>query len=103
MPTLLALQYNFYTVGAEEEFEYDDRKSVANRAKHGIDFDAARALWRDQQRAQVQARSRDEPRWLLIGVIDGKHWSAVFTERGERIRIISVRRSRADEVKLYEG
>lgn len=84
-------------------FEYDPDKSRANHDKHGIDFEAAQALWDDPNLLEVQARSDDEPRFLNIGLIEGKHWSAVVTYRGERIRIISVRRSRAAEVKLYES
>ena len=84
-------------------FEYDPDKSRANHDKHGIDFDAAQLLWDDPNLLEVQARSVDEPRYLNIGLIEGKHWSAVVTYRGERIRIISVRRSRAAEVKLYES
>ena len=85
------------------EFEFDPTKSAANQEKHGIDFVRAQELWRDSMRVEVPARTVDEPRWLVIGRIDGKHWSAVVTYREERIRIISVRRSRDEEVAIYEG
>lgn len=85
------------------EFEYDPNKSVANKGKHGIDFVEARALWQDLMRIEIPARTADEPRWLVIGRIDGKHWSAIVTYREQRARIISVRRSRGEEVALYEG
>ena len=85
------------------QFEFDERKSRANQAKHGIDFVAAQALWFDELLIEVPARTTDEPRFLVVGVIDGKHWSAVITYRSEAIRLISVRRSRAEEVALYEG
>jgi uncharacterized protein len=85
------------------EFEFDPVKSAANQEKHGIDFGRAQELWRDSMRVEVPARTVDEPRWLVIGRIDGKHWSAVVTYREERIRIISVRRSRDEEVAIYEG
>ena len=52
---------------------------------------------------EVPARTVDEARWLMIGQIDGKHWSAVVTYRGQRTRIISVRRSRDEEVSIYES
>ncbi|TQC43291.1 BrnT family toxin [Rhodococcus sp. WS4] len=84
-------------------FEFDPNKSEANLAKHGIDFLSAQALWRDPHRLEVPARTTDEPRWLVIGLIDGKWWSAVVTYRADRIRIISVRRSREGEVALYES
>ena len=84
-------------------FEFDAVKSASNRDKHGIDFSEAQALWRDTHRIEVPARTTDEPRWMVIGQIDGRVWSAVVTYRGERVRIISVRASRESEVALYEG
>jgi hypothetical protein len=85
------------------DFEFDVSKSVANKAKHGIDFVEAQALWLDDMRVEIPARTADEPRYLVVGVIAGKHWSAVITYREERIRVISVRRSRSEEVAIYEG
>jgi len=85
------------------EFEFDPHKSVTNQEKHGIDFTGAQRLWQDAMRVEVPARTVDEPRWLVIGQIDGKHWSAVVTYRGQRTRIVSVRRSRDEEVSIYEG
>ena len=85
------------------EFEYDDRKSATNLSKHGIDFDTARGLWLDPDLLEVPARTEDEPRFLVVGLIGDKHWSAIITYRGTSIRIISVRRSRIEEVKLYES
>lgn len=85
------------------EFEFDEAKSQANAVKHGIDFVAAQALWLDELLIEIPARTTDEPRFLVIGVIDGKHHSAVITYRGQRIRIISVRRSRQEEAAIYEG
>ena len=84
-------------------FEFDEAKSQRNLEKHGIDFVAAQMLWRDPDLLEVPARDLDEPRYLMIGRIADKHWSAVVTPRGDHIRIISVRRSRADEVALYES
>ena len=84
------------------EFEFDLKKSSSNKDKHGIDFEEAQALWHDPHLLEIEARSSDEPRFLLIGMIDDKHWSAVVTYREDKIRIISVRRSRKEEVKLYE-
>lgn len=85
------------------EFEFDPAKSAANLEKHGIDFVAAQALWDDALRVEVPARTVDEPRWLIVGRMAGKHWSAVVTYREERVRLISVRRSRMEEVEIYEG
>lgn len=84
-------------------FEFDPRKSAANAAKHGINFVEAQRLWDDQDRLEIPAKTEDEPRWVIIGQIEARHWSAVVTYRSDAIRIISVRRSRADEVALYES
>jgi uncharacterized protein len=82
-------------------FEFDPAKSDANRAKHGIDFDEAQALWLDQQRVEIPARSSDEPRFGIVGMIGDKLWTAFCTIRDDRVRVISVRRSRQDEVAGY--
>lgn len=84
-------------------FEFDEGRSRANREKHGIDFVQAQAIWNDPDLIEIPAVSADELRFLVIGRIDGKHWSAVITYRSENIRIISVRRSRSEEVAIYEG
>ena len=85
------------------EFEFDPRKSKSNKAKHGIDFIDAQAFWDDPDLLEIPARTEDEPRFLVIGVIAGTHWSGVIAYRDDRIRIISVRRPRKEEVALYEG
>lgn len=82
-------------------FEFDPRKSAANKAKHGIDFDEAQAIWEDADRLEVPARSLDELRWLVIGRTKERTWSAFITYRDDAIRIISVRRARPEEEKLY--
>ena len=84
-------------------FEFDDSKSKSNLQKHGIDFIAAQALWDDSNLLEIPAKTLDEPRFLAIGVIDQKHWSAVVTYRNGKVRLISVRRSRDEEVTLYES
>ena len=85
------------------EFEFDQEKSAANTTKHGIGFVQAQVLWDDPNRVEVPARTVGEPRWLVVGRIAELHWSAVVTYRDQRVRIISVRRSRPEEVSLYEG
>ena len=86
-----------------DEFEFDEVKSQTNLDKQGIDFVAAQGLWKDPYLLEIRAKSEDEPRFLLIGKIGEKHWSAVVTYRDARIRLISVRRSRKKEVELYES
>ena len=83
-------------------FEFDPAKSVANQAKHGIDFKQAQELWHDPDRAVLPAISLDEPRHLMLARLRGKVWAAIFTERGERIRLISGRRARKNEENIYE-
>ena len=84
------------------EFEYDPAKSAANKAKHGIDFEEAQRLW-EHPVCTVTAETRnDDMRALVMGVIDGKHWTAITTERGPKTRIISVRRSRDYEEEAYD-
>lgn len=85
------------------DFEYDDEKSQANLEKHGINFLDAQELWQDPDLLEIQAKSDDEPRFIVIGLIGAKHWSAVVTYRNGIIRLISVRRSRKIEVGLYES
>ncbi len=85
------------------EFEFDVVKSRANKAKHGIDFIEAQALWLDEMLVEIPARIRDGPRFLVVGSIAGTLWSAVITYRNERVRLISARRSRPEEVAIYEG
>lgn len=85
------------------EYEFDERKSKANKAKHGIDFVEAQELWDDVDLLEIPARTEDEPRVMVIGRIGEKHWSAIVTHRKDRIRIISVRRSRTEERELYES
>jgi uncharacterized DUF497 family protein len=84
-------------------FEFDENKSRSNQDKHGIDFLEAQKLWNDPDRVEVPARTVDEPRLVIVGKIGPEHWSAVATYRDERIRIISVRRSRKEEIEIYEG
>jgi uncharacterized DUF497 family protein len=84
-------------------FEFDAAKSESNRTKHGIDFVEAQDLWNDSMLLEIPAKTDDEPRYLVIGLIDGKHWSAVITYRGVNVRLISVRRARTEEVILYES
>jgi uncharacterized protein len=84
------------------EFEWDPQKNLANEEKHGIDFPSARGLWSDENRVEIHAPHPVEDRWILIGKMEDKYWTATYTVRGHAIRIISVRRSREKEVDLYD-
>jgi uncharacterized DUF497 family protein len=85
------------------KFEFDRNKSELNKRKHGIDFETAKKLWTDPNRIQIPARWVDEPRFLLIAQLGNELWSAIYTERRNRIRIISVRKSRNDEKEIYKS
>src|SRR3546814_1142439 len=73
---MILLQYRLM------EFEYDPKKSAANKAKHGLDFEEARHLWSDPFLIEAPALTEDEPRFLAVGRIGEKHWTAVFTRAG---------------------
>lgn len=84
-------------------FEYDPAKSLSNLEKHGIDFDQAQSLWLDENRVAIKTLISDDSRSLLIAQYADKHWTAVFTQRNDKTRIISVRRSRPKEIAAYES
>ena len=93
----MASRFDLQTYSASPNY------SQANKDKHGIDFIEAQALWLDSQKVKIPAQTKNEPRFVVIGKMAGKHWSAVITYREADIRIISVRRSRPEEVKIYES
>ena len=82
-------------------FEFDCFKSDANKAKHGIDFSEAQALWKSTH-VVLPARDVSEKRYMVIGTMDQQFWSAIITYRGAAIRIISVRKSTPREIATYE-
>lgn len=84
------------------KFEWDNKKSLSNKNKHGIDFETAKEIWSDTNRVEIQSPSLVEDRNILISKFGDKYYTAIFTYRSNNIRIISVRRSRKKEVKLYE-
>ena len=85
------------------KFDFNLKKSESNWQKHGINFATAQLLWSDPDRIQIPAKDVDEPRFMIIGKIEQKHWSAIITYRDDKIRIISVRRSRDEEIEIYES
>ena len=89
--------------GLFAQFEAEGRFSFGRGGLRGIDFVEARALWLDGQLVEIPARTEDEPRFLVVGKIGEQFWSGVITYRRDRIRIISVRRARPEEVSIYES
>lgn len=96
---LVEIRPRLYIMG----FEFNPKKSDDNKIKHGIDFYEAQSLWDDPDFIEIPVKTGDEPRFLVIGKISGKHWSGIITYRSDKIRLISVRRSRKEEVDIYEG
>jgi len=84
------------------QFEWDGKKSSSNKTKHGIAFDTAKDLWNDSNRVEIETSYPIEERTILIGKVKNKLWTAIFTQREDTIRIISVRRARKRETKLYD-
>ena len=85
------------------EFEFDAKKSSGNKMKHGIDFRQAQKLWDDPDLIEIPVRTSDESRFLVVGRIADRYWSGIITYRGDKIRIISVRSARKEEVNIYES
>ena len=84
-------------------FEFDPKKSETNKLKHGIDFVKAQELWNDLDLLEIPVKTADEPRFIVIGKIDERDWTGIITYRNNNLRIISVRRSRNEEIELYES
>jgi uncharacterized protein len=82
-------------------FEFDPAKSQSNREKHGIDFSEAQRLW-EQPVLRLPSKQRGESRELAIGKIGSTYWTAIVTQRGDSIRLISCRRARNEEKKVYQ-
>jgi uncharacterized DUF497 family protein len=87
---------------SEPEFEYDSKKSKSNQEKHGIDFEEAKAFWRDKAAIKVRSQYASEERYILISNHNDKYYTAIYTLRKDKIRIISVRRARNKEIEIYE-
>jgi len=85
------------------KYEYDNKKSLSNKQKHGIDFEEAKLLWDDDKMVEIRTPYEDEERFINIGKISPRVYAVVTTLRGEKIRIISARRARKKEIEIYES
>ena len=86
------------------QFEWDARKEVLNRKKHGISFEEAATAFGDPRSVTVPdpEHSRDEERFVLLGLsYRGRLLVVVHTERGENLRIISARKASKREGRQY--
>ena len=87
----------------DDAFEWDDVKAHSNLVKHGISFEAGRRVFDDAfalGRDDV-GDTGDEVRYVLIGMVNGVLLTTVYTERGERTRIISARKATRHEQREY--
>lgn len=84
------------------DFEYDTSKSLKNKEKHDICFEEAQQLWNDKITIEILVQTDPELRFVKIASYLDKLWTAVFTERESKIRLISVRRARKNEVAIYD-
>lgn len=85
------------------EFEWDEAKRLANIDKHGLDFLDAPFVFEEAHLIAPARPTGEEQRWLLIGRLDGRYVSIVFTRRGSAIRVISMRRARDEERKRHQA
>ena len=85
-------------------FEWDDEKNQINLRKHGIDFSDAAQIFFDENRIERfdKFHSDDEDRWQVIGKVNDVLF-VIYTERGEKIRLISARKANAYERRIYYG
>jgi uncharacterized DUF497 family protein len=83
-------------------FDWDERKSELNLAKHGIDFDAAIEVFYGPVILRRSDRNNEE-RWIAIGYSESRLIAVVFTRRSDVIRIISARRARKNEEREYRN
>lgn len=81
-------------------FEFDLGKSAINKQKHGISLEDAAVLWAVPH-IDLAARSEEESRYMLIGKLQGRMYTCIYTKRQEKIRLISARRSRENEERWY--
>jgi len=83
------------------KFDWDPAKSAGNEAKHGLSLASATALWAGPV-ITLPSKKPGELRHLAIGLIEGRHWTVIYTPRDNSIRLISARRSRKNEKTLYQ-
>ena len=84
-------------------FEWDEAKADANLRKHGISFASATQILLDQDALELDAsRPPDgEVRRKVIGMIDDRLFTVVFTLRGDVRRLISARRANPKEKRCW--
>lgn len=86
-----------------DNFEWDYQKAVINYTKHGVSFDEASEVFRDPFGIEKldDRKAYGEERFIRIGVAGSRLLMVVYTERGEKIRIISAREVTKNERNDY--
>jgi uncharacterized protein len=87
-------------------FEWDSRKALTNRRKHGVSFAEAVTVFADPLSLTIADpdHSSEETRFLDVGMSQRRRVVVVaYTERGGRIRIISARPATRKEKRKYEA
>ena len=83
-------------------YEWDDEKAAANLAKHDVTLSDAEGFdWTSSKTIFDAAHSDAENRFLTYGFIDARLHVMYWTPRGERVRIIGLRKANSREVKAY--
>ena len=87
----------------DDEFEWDAAKAESNLAKHGVSFEAARCVFDDVfafERCDFDS-APGEIRYVIAGMVHDVMLTVVYTERGDRTRIVSARRATKHEQEEY--
>ncbi len=87
----------------DDQFEWDDRKAIINWKMHGVTFGQATKVFDDPMALEKIDEREDyrEERINLIGMCDGIILHITYTERGDRIRLISARKATKHEQNRY--
>lgn len=84
--------------------EFDPAKDTANVAKHGISLAFGARIFDDADHTFTPTirEGDEEERFKVIGIVDGKLYTAIHVWRGNAVRFVSVRRSNAGEQRDYD-
>lgn len=86
-----------------EDYEWDDRKAASNFVRHGVTFEAARGVFDDPFALEFVDDREDygEDRFVVIGMVGQRLLAVVYSQRGERVRLISARGAEPSEQRHY--
>ncbi len=87
------------------DFEWDENKAALNLSKHGVSFNEAKSVFADPFYVMFEDphHSSEEQRYIIIGrSVQNLILMVAFTERGDATRLISARKAKPHERKVYE-